>query len=197
VLVLAAVLIGAKVVAGARATVRRVAVRNDLAAGTTLRSSDLRYVDVRLPDDADYVDDVAKAAGHTLTAPLRSGELLPVSALGTGGTSTTVSVPFAAGAAPRLSRGQRIVVWLSTSACPSVRLLDDVAVEDVTLDATAFGTAGSGQDVVVRVPPDLADRVVRALAIKDSTIRAGVLSGAPAASPSPLPTLDGCAAGTP
>ncbi len=41
-----------------------------------------------------------------------------------------------------------------------------------------FSTSGTGQDVVVSVTPELARRVVAALAIQDATIRAGVLSGA-------------------
>lgn len=191
-LVLIAVLIGAKVVSSARSTVRRAVAATDLAAGTVLRAGDLRYADVRLPDDSQYVADVSQAVGHTLAEPVAGGELLPVSALGGGSARTTVSVPFPAGAAPRLSRGERIVVWLSTSACPSVRLLDDVPVEDVADDASSFGVAGTGQDVVVSVSPQLADRVVQALAIPNATIRAGVLSGPAPASPPALPALDQC-----
>lgn len=194
VLVLAAVFVGARVVASARHTLRRVAVVADLASGTTLRTQDLAYVDVQLPASAsDYLSDVSRAVGKTLSLPLRAGDLLPAAALVDAPTRTTLTVPFGAGAAPRLARGERIVVWLSTPSCPSTRLLDDVAVEDVTADAASFGAGGTGQDVVVSVSPALADRVVRALAIDGATIRAGVISGAsPTTSPA-LPSLSGCA----
>ena len=46
------------------------------------------------------------------------------------------------------------------------------------------------------VPPDLARRVVGALALQDATIRAGVLTGAASGRPSAprtsLPALDAC-----
>jgi hypothetical protein len=106
---------------------------------------------------------------------------------------TTVSVPFAADAAPTLTRGQRIVVWLSTPSCPSIVLLPDVTVQDARAADVGIATGGTGQDVVLSVAPELAQRIVAALAIDDATIRAGVLSGAPSAT-APLPALDGCGA---
>jgi hypothetical protein len=197
VLVLAAVLAGATVMARARRTAKELAVTRDLAAGTRLRASDLRQVDTQLPDDvkqgAGYLADQADAVGKVLGRPLRKGELVPASVLATAAPRTTVSVPFAADAAPTLARGQRIVVWLSTPACPSVVLLPDVTVQDVrTADTGTFSSAGTGQDVVLSVPPDLAERVVQALAIDNATIRAGVLSGDPPASTA-LRAIDACA----
>ena len=119
---------------------------------------------------------------------------MPASALSPGAPHTTVSMPFAAGAAPSLTRGERIVVWLSTSTCPSVVLLPDVTVQDVrTGDGGGFSADGSAQDVVVSVAPELAQRVVEALAIDNATIRAGVLTGTSSARPTTrLPALAGC-----
>jgi hypothetical protein len=201
VLVVGAVLIGAIVVSRARHTDRELALTHDLAAGATLRASDLREVDTQLPDDVRrghvYVADRTALVGKVLTRPLGEGELVPASAVGAAPARTTVSVPFAADAAPRLSRGQRIVVWLSTPACPSAVLLPDVTVQDVrAADAGSFSTGGAGQDVVLSVAPGLAQRVVEALAIKDATIRAGVLAGSPSI-PAALPSLDSCSTATP
>jgi hypothetical protein len=194
-LVLAAVLIGAAVVSHARHTVKRVAVTRDLAAGTTLRAGDVRLVDVQLPDEAQvYARDTSAVVGKVIARPLQRGELLPTAALGAAPALTTVSVPFGAADAPSLSRGERIVVWLSTKTCPSVVLLPEVTVQDVhAADAGSFGSGGAGQDVVLSVAPELAKRVVAALAIENVTIRAGVLSG-PRAAPVSLPALDACVA---
>jgi len=199
VLVLVAVVTGAKVVSSARHTDRQLVVARDLSAGTTLRAADLHVIDAQLPE-ADkrahiYVSDPAKAVGRVLERALAKGELLPSGALGAAPGRTTVSVPFAADAAPRLSRGQRIVVWLSTKSCPSMVLLSDVTVQDVrSADVGNFTSGGVGQDVVLSVAPALAERVVGALAIADATIRAGVLSGNADTPPSPLLALDVCGA---
>lgn len=197
ILVLAAVLIGATVVSKARHTDHELAVTHDLAAGTRLRATDVRLVDTQLPDDVKpgYLDDVSEVVGKVLARPLHAGELVPSSVLSTAPQHTTVSVPLAAGAAPALTRGQRIVVWLSTPTCPSVVLLPDVTVQDVrTGDSGGFSSSGTSQDVVVSVAPELAQRVVAALAIDNATIRAGVLTGADAGTAAThLPALSGCA----
>lgn len=198
VLVLVSVVIGATVMASAHRTHSRLAVTHDLAVGTTLRSDDVRSVDVQLPASAEvYVSDASQVLGKVLNRPLSSGELLSVHDLGTAPGRTTVNVPFAADAAPRLARGQRIVVWLSTERCPEVVLLPDVTVQDVRAsDTGSFATAEGGQSVVLSVTPELAQRVVTALAIKDATIRAGVLSGsavpATAGGPAALPDISPC-----
>lgn len=196
VLVLAAVLIGATVVSRARHTDKQVAVTHDLAAGTLLRSDDVTSVDVRLPDSAHvYLTDLGQAVGKVLNEPLSEGQLLPAAALSAARARTTVNLPFAADSAPKLNRGQRIVVWLSTEQCPSVVLLPDVTVQDVrAADTGTFATVGTGQSVVLSVTPDLADRVVTALAMKDATIRAGVLTGAAEQSRDALPDVSACAA---
>lgn len=201
-LVLAAVLIGATVLARARHTDKELAVTHDLAAGSTVRPADLRLVDAQLPADvrrdAGYLSDAGQVVGKVLAHPLHKGELVSVSALGVAASATTVSVPFAADAAPALARGQRIVVWLSTPACPSIVLLPDVTVQDVrAADAGNFSSGGTGQDVVLSVAPGLAERVVEALAIDNATIRAGVLTGSSATTAKALPALDPCAAPSP
>jgi hypothetical protein len=59
--------------------------------------------------------------------------------------------------------------------------------------------AGADQDVVLSVAPQLADRVVAALADKDAVLRAGVLTGPPSGGPANtgLPSLDACFGATP
>lgn len=201
-LVLAAVLIGATVLAHARHTDKALVLTRDLAAGSIVRTGDVRTIDTQLPADVraegGYLSDASRVVGKVLTRPVGKGELLPAGALSAPAPRTTLSVPFSAGAAPALTRGQRIVVWLSTRACPSVVLLPDVTVQDVhTSDTGSFSTSGTGQDVVVDVAPDLAQRVVTALSIENATLRAGVLAGPATASTRALPDLDRCAPATP
>ena len=201
-LVLAAAVVGAEVVQSARHSDPMLAVTHDLAAGTILQAGDLKTVDARLPGAVTgahvYVTDPARAVGKVLGRPLSAGELLPATVLGTAAGQTTLSVPLAGDAAPRLSRGQRIVVWLSTKACPSLVLLSDVTVQQVhATDPGTFASGGSGQNVVLSVPPEVADRVVSALAIDDATLRAGVLTGAPRSGETAPADVDSCAAAKP
>lgn len=192
-LVLGSVLLGARVVATARNTYPRVAARHDLAAGTVLSSSDITITRVRLPPTADdaYLADLAGAVGKQLTRPVLTGELVPRGALDAAAAQTTVTVPLGSGAAPDLHKGDRIELWLSTAACPSVVLLPDVTVQAVRADDSSLADGSGAQDVVINVVPLLADRVVQALAFDEARLRAGVLTG-PLHSPSALPDISTC-----
>ncbi len=187
VLVVAAVLIGATVVSRASETHAVVAARHDLAAGTVLRAADLTTVKAQLPDDgrAVYLDRIGDAVGRKLDRAVTSGELVPAAAVASIRAGATVTVPFAAGAAPDLRTGQRIKVWVSSSTCASVVLLADVTVQSVRKGDGSLSSTSDGQDVVIAVEPDQADRVIAALAIDGAQIRAGVLvGGVPAATSS-------------
>jgi hypothetical protein len=179
-LVLGSVLLGARVVASARNTYPRLAATRDLAAGTVLTSRDVAVAQVRLAGGGSgvYVADLVDAIGKQLSRPLSAGELVPRGALDVPAAQTTVTVPLDSGAAPDLRRGERIEMWLSTTACPSVVLLRDVPVQAVHADSGgSFATGGDAQDVVISLPPALADRVVQALAYDGAKLRAGVLAG--------------------
>jgi SAF domain-containing protein len=196
VLVLASVLIGAKVVSGARQTYPRVTVRHDLAAGAVLTAGDLHLAQVQLPDHGHgvYLNRVRDAVGKKLSRAVSAGELLPASALDEVNAQTTVTVPLARGSAPQLHKGQRIELWVSSAKCSSMVLLPDVTVQAVHADSGgSFGAGSDGQDVVISVPPELAERVVTALAIDEVRLRAGVLAGASPGDAPPLPDLTPCA----
>jgi hypothetical protein len=180
VLVLGSVLIGAKVVAGARATYAAVAVRHDLAAGTLLSAADLRVAQVQLPGHGSgvYLPAVDDAVGRRLSRPVSAGELLPAGAVTSVSAQTTITVPLATGTAPDLHKGDRIELWLSTTSCSAQVLLPDVTVQAVHARGGSLSEGGGeGQDVVISVAPRLADRVMGALAIDESQVRAGVLVG--------------------
>jgi SAF domain len=199
-LVLASVLIGAKVVSSASHTYPRVAVRHDLAAGSVLTAGDVTLARVQLPDRGAgvYVTRLDDVIGKQLSRPVSAGELVPAGALGAVPAQTTVTVPLARGNAPDLRKGERIELWVSTNACSSLVVLPDVPVQAVHADSsgTFGGGADDGQDVVISVAPDLADRVIQALALDDAQLRAGVLVGSAAdtgrGGTESLPDLDGC-----
>ncbi len=199
-LVLGSVLVGAVVVAKAGDTHPAVVVRRDLAAGTILARTDLRVAQVRLPRGGVYLTRIDQAVGRQLGRAVAAGELVPGAAVAVVAARTTVTVPLPPGAAPTLRKGQRIQVWVSTAACSSVVLVRDVTVQAVQADAGGpLSAGGDGQDVVVSVAPDIADRIVRALAVKDVQLRAGVLVGAsgPAAGTGELPDLAPCLSAAP
>lgn len=199
VLLVAAATIGcARLVAAADHRVTVVALRGDRAAGSVLRPSDLASVRVRLPGSAlrRYVRTAADASGHTLNRPERGGELLSTTALDTLPPATTVVIPFDAGAAPRLSAGQRVTVWLAAKSCPARVLLADVTVQDVRdRDAGSFSSAG-GQSAVVALDPQRADRAVRALTLDGMSLHAGIVTGDSPAASAEQP-IDDCLSGRP
>jgi hypothetical protein len=190
-LVLISVMVGALVVANADSTRRVWALRRTLAAGTVLTSADLKTVKVRVPDRSIYYSTNAGAnsgnpVGKTLVRQLAAGELLPRSALAVTPPATTLTVPLTGDQAPRISRGQLIELWLSSKVCQASVILPSVAVQDVqTNGSSALGT-NSAENIVIRVPRDQASRVVTALGLDGTTIRAGLLSGAS----DPASTLD-------
>jgi hypothetical protein len=200
-LVVGSVLAGARVVAGASHTAPVLVARHDLAAGTILRAGDVSVARVKLPGPAAriYLTGAAEVIGKQLSRAVSAGELMPSAALNAVGGETTLTVPLAAASAPELHKGERIVVWLSTGSCPSMVLLRGVAVQSVRSDADlSFGSGTAGQDVVVSVAPELARRVVEALALDDARLRAGVLVGAAAPEPEPtLPDVSRCAGHSP
>src|SRR5690242_13760572 len=77
-LVLGSVLLGARVIGAADATVPVWSAAGDLAAGTVLAADDLVAVDVRLDDAADsYLSTRTRPEGRTLSRAVSAGELLP------------------------------------------------------------------------------------------------------------------------
>jgi hypothetical protein len=192
VLVLASIGGGALVVAASGHTQRLWAVRHDIEPGIVLNPADLVAVSVRVPSGRDiYYSTATSVAGESVTRRLAAGELLPRSALEDAPPRTSVAIPLSADVAPRVKAGQRITVWVSTPACPSAVVLADTPVQDVQdSEAAGFATAG-GEDVVVRLSPEDAQRVVEALALKGATIRAGVVTGS-TASPPPESPLSAC-----
>ncbi|WP_299952237.1 SAF domain-containing protein [uncultured Modestobacter sp.] len=174
-LVLGSVLLGARVVTAADATVPVWSAAGDLAAGTVLGADDLVAVDVRLDDvAAAYLATSTRPAGRVLARAVRDGELLPRSALEEPADLVQLALPVQAGyVPPQLSRGQLIDVY--AVADPTVGA-DTATGGDVDLALSAapvqavsgrgdgvLSTAGSTVQVVVAVPAGDAADVLAAI----------------------------------
>jgi hypothetical protein len=196
-LVVGSVVLGAMVVSRARTTMRFWAAARDLQPGTVVQAADLLPVPAHLGGgETAYIQADRSLVGLTLGLPVMTGELIPRSALGVTQAATRVTIPFQPEDAPKLARGQRIEVWVSTKKCSGVPLLTDVTVQEVTNESSSAFSRDAGQTVVVRIRPDLANRVVQALAFDGVSVRAGVLDGPSGAMANAgLPSLDSCNAG--
>lgn len=195
VLVLASVVLGARVVSAADSSVRVWAVNRDLAAGTTLAGDDLRPVRVRLFSDADrYVRATSPLAGRTLTRSLGAGELLPRAAVTSSPAGRLVSLPVPLLHAPdSLRRGQLIDVFATTKSTSgkgtstTERVLSAVPVQAVRAPRSGLAGGGAEYAVLVRVPAEAVGRVVTA--IRTAELDVVIVTG-PAPSPGVAPSPD-------
>ncbi|MGY1664949.1 SAF domain-containing protein [Geodermatophilus sp. SYSU D00696] len=160
-LVLGSVLLGARVVSAADATVPVWSVAGDLAAGTELAATDLVAVEVRLGDAAGaYLSTGTDPAGRTLARAVRAGELLPRSALEEPQDLVQVALPVQAGyVPPGLARGQVVDVYgvtdpAGTATGEGVTLVVAAApVQAVSGRAEGvLSTAATTVQVVIGVP---------------------------------------------
>ena len=171
--VLGSVLIGARVVSSAHATVPVWAAAGDLAAGTVLTSQDAVAVQVRLDSAAEaYVASTVPLGGRALDRPVRKGELLPRSALQPGSSLVQLALPVQAGyVPPGLARGQLVDVYAmagssgSAAASPAagsvVLVVSAAPVQDLSSRGTGvLSTPTTTVQVVLSVP---ADRVAQVL----------------------------------
>ncbi|MGY5882765.1 SAF domain-containing protein [Modestobacter lacusdianchii] len=195
-LVLGSVLLGARVVTAADATVPVWSAAGDLAAGTVLGADDLVAVQVRLDDVASaYLATSTRPAGRVLARAVRDGELLPRSALEEPADLVQLALPVQAGyVPPQLVRGQLIDVYAvadpavgaATATGGDVDLvLSGAPVQAVTGRGDGvLSTAGTTVQVVVSVPADDAAEVLAAIGgrglvvvvratVDDATGRAG------------------------
>jgi SAF domain-containing protein len=171
-LVLGSVLLGARVLATADATVPVWSVTADLAAGTALAPEDLVAVDVRLGDAAGaYLSTGTDPAGRTLARAVRAGELLPRTVLEEPEDRVQVALPVQAGyVPPGLVRGSVVDVYgvgdpAGTATGEEVVLVVGAApVQAVSGRAEGvLSTATTTVQVVVAVPAADAPGVLAAV----------------------------------
>ena len=174
-LLLVAVVVGARVVTTGDATTPVLALTRDLPSGHVLVADDVRVVQVRLPDGAtsgQYVGGAERAgvAGRALGRGARAGELLAVGALAAGPGATPqrlvpVSVPV--GRLPALAAGDHVDVYATGTLRPAAggpeQCTTALVARDVEVGAAVDPAGGSGETtVLLRVDPALAGTLVHA-----------------------------------
>jgi hypothetical protein len=174
-LVLGSVLLGARVVGAADATVPVWSAASDLAAGTQLTADDLVRVDVRLDDAAGaYLSTATRPEGRTLSRAVRAGELLPRSALENPADLVQLALPVQAGyVPPGLQRGQLVDVYAVADPAAGagaeatgsvVPVVTDVPLQAVSGRADGvLSTPTTTVQVVVAVPAGSASDVLAAV----------------------------------
>ncbi|MGY1711109.1 SAF domain-containing protein [Geodermatophilus sp. SYSU D00758] len=174
-LVLGSVLVGARVVGAAHATVPVWAAVGDLASGTVVDEADLVAVDVRLDDAAGaYLATSTRPEGRTLARAVGAGELLPRSALEEPARLVQVALPVQAGfVPPGLDRGQVVDVYAVAdpaagavaAGAPGVSLVVGLAPVQAVSGRSegVLSTATTTVQVVVSVAEDDAAAVLAAI----------------------------------
>jgi len=173
-LVIAAVVIGARVISGSARTVGVWAADRDLAAGTVLSEGDLSTTEVNLGDNEGlYITSTAQSPiGLTVLTPLHAGELIAASAVEAASSGRVVAVGVEPNnMPPGVSHGSIIDLYLTTGggaagAAPATeRIAKDITVQSVTAPATGglSGATSNRYQVSVLLPAADADKLVRTL----------------------------------
>ena len=174
-LVIAAIVVGARVMAAGSQTTPVWAAERSLAAGTVIGPGDLAAVEVNLGDHAGaYLAPGADSpVGMTLVAPLAAGELLAGSAVTQTGSGRVIAVAVAPEhMPPGVDHGATIDLYLTREATPgsaagaTTELIGrDLTVQRVSAPAAGglSGATSNRYQLSVLLPADVADKLVRVL----------------------------------
>jgi hypothetical protein len=178
-LVLGSVLLGARVVSAADATVPVWAAAGDLAAGTVLTVDDLVAVDVRLDDAAGaYLSTTTKPEGRTLSRAVSAGELLPRSTLIETDELVQLALPVQAGyVPPSLQRGQLVDVYAVADPVAGATAAADGSVTPVVTSAPVQAISGRGDGVLSTATTTV--QVVVSVAADDASDVLSAIGGRP------------------
>ncbi|NYJ04586.1 SAF domain-containing protein [Petropleomorpha daqingensis] len=178
-LVLGSVLLGARVVSAADATVPVWAAAGDLAAGTVLTADDLVAVDVRLDDAApSYLSTRTQPEGRTLSRAVSAGELLPRSTLAEAGELVQLALPVQAGyVPPSLARGQLVDVYAVADPAAGATAVADGSVTPVVTSAPVQAISGRSEGVLST--PTTTVQVVVSVAADEATDVLSAIGGRP------------------
>ncbi|MDX6366468.1 MAG: hypothetical protein QOK30_1544 [Nocardioidaceae bacterium] len=148
-LVLASLLVGARVFASADDTVAVEAMDHDAVAGAALTPGDLHLTSVHFTDSSEARRYVTRAttiaAGATLTRDVGAGELLTTTSVSLGAGPVDKQLPLGVGPAGMpagLAAGDRVDVWAVPASDSSRRRSPVAVLRGVTV--TAVGGAGLG-----------------------------------------------------
>jgi SAF domain len=178
-LVLGSVLLGARIVSAADATVAVWAATSDLASGTELTSDDLVAVDVRLDTAADaYLSTATQPEGRSLGRAVRAGELLPRSVLEEPGELVQLALPVQAGyVPPGLERGRLVDVYAVADPAAGATAVADGSVTVVVRRAPVQAISGRSEGVLST--PTTAVQVVVAVSAEDAPDVLASIGGRP------------------
>lgn len=176
VLLIAAVVVGAKVIGSSRQTTPIWAAAHDLAAGTVVTDADLVPAEVNLGDAiAGYLSADTTANGRVLSRQVTAGELLPSAALAApaeGGRLLGIGIE-ASDMPPGVAHGSVIDLYLmpvTTTGAAAGRgtaelVATEVTVQSVTAPSSGglSGASSSKYQVVLLMDAAAADGLVRKL----------------------------------
>jgi len=174
-LVIAAVVVGARVIGASSHTTAVWAAGRDLATGTVLTAGDLVPVDVNLGSGAgNYLaaSGVGKIVGSGLVVPVRAGDLVPVSAVRPTAAGRIVVIGVSPDRMPPgVTHGSLIDLYLiiggtTTAVDTKTELISaKVTVQSVSAPASGglSGATSNRYQVAVLVPPASADQLVKTL----------------------------------
>jgi len=174
-LVVAAVVVGARVIGASAQTAAVWAAERDLAAGTVLTPGDLTPVEVNLGDNTSLYLSPASGSpiGMTVVSPMSAGELLAASAIEQSGTGRIVAIAVEPNnMPPGVAHGSTIDLYLTkgsvagAEAQATTELIGrDITVQSVTAPASGglSGATSNRYQLSVLLPEDIADKLVRVL----------------------------------
>lgn len=187
-LVLASIIVGARVFASADDSVTVWGLASDVSAGTQLTDGDLESVQVNLYDDtSSYFPTTTSIAGKVASHDLHAGDLLPRSALESRPQLSLLSLSVEPARVPAgVGHGDRVDVYAGGSEStggPTTLVLERVVVQ--TADYGGSGALSSTDEVrlTVQVSPELARASVPKLADKSLYVVQLLGDGAPATTP--------------
>ena len=162
-LVLASLLVGARVFASADDTVAVETMNHDAVAGSPLTPGDLHLTSVHFADSSQarrYVTTAATiVAGATLTRDVGAGELLTTTSVSVGAGPVDKQLPLGVGAAGMpagLAAGDRVDVWAVPASDSSRRRPPVAVLRGVTVTAvggTGLGGLGGDRQILVTLAP--------------------------------------------
>src|SRR3954469_3016519 len=178
-LVLGSVLLGARVVSAADATVPVWAAAGDLAAGTVLSADDLVTVDVRLDHAARaYLATTTRPEGRTLARAVSGGGLLPRPTLIEPDELVQLALPVQAGyVPPSLVRGQLVDVYAVAGPAAGATAVADGSVTAVVTSAPVQAISGRTEGVLST--PTTAVQVVVSVAADEAADVLSAIGGRP------------------
>jgi hypothetical protein len=174
-LVIAAVVIGARVISASSQTQAVWAAERDLASGTVVGPGDLTSVDVNLGDNAGLYLTPASASpvGMTMVNPILAGQLLPSSAVAESGSGRVVAIGVEPDKMPPgVAHGSTVDLYLTKAgvagadANATTELIGrDITVQSVTTPSSGglSGATSNRYQLSVLLAADTADKLVRVL----------------------------------